>query len=59
MKNDMIEMKAWECTDCGYVLSDISYREAKYNYLCPRCGHVHIRDFKRISWFSAVGDSNE
>lgn len=42
-KND--NTKFWYCNNCNYVISNIEYLTARFDYPCPRCNQSTIHQF--------------
>lgn len=47
-------MKIWKCPECGYIISDIEFIQAKHNYPCPRCGRPKLSNFGSVEIFDEL-----
>ena len=47
-KRGIMEQILWECPKCGYLITDIAFMAARFDYLCHRCKEVTLSEFHMI-----------
>jgi len=50
-------MDVAECPACGYIISYLVYRLAKYDYVCSRCGRKKLSEYRLKQMFEADPDT--
>ena len=41
-----MDFVTWQCRICGYLVSDETYKQARFDYTC-RCVDAQLSDYKR------------
>ena len=55
-KKKMIPV-TWICPFCGFLIPDVVYSSARFNYYCPRCNQKKLSQFNlRKEWL--MNDKN-
>jgi phage FluMu protein Com len=48
MAQGSVEMKAYRCPTCNYLVSEVQVKNIRFDFFCPRCKMSHISDFKPV-----------
>ncbi len=46
MVNIMSDM--WACPECGFLVTDVEYFSARYDYDCSRCHNKKLSEFNLV-----------